>query len=299
MSTIIDLQFQGRSHVIAAAILSGRDGLALVDPGPSSCLAALEEGLSRHGARLEDVRQILLTHIHLDHAGASGTIARRLPETRVWVHELGARHMVDPSRLLASARRLYGDEMDTLWGPMLPVPAERVHVLHGGERVSVGERQLGVTYTPGHAVHHVTYLDETDGTAYVGDTAGVRIATGHLAAPTPPPDIDLEAWAASLDRIDALSPRELLLTHFGAVDTPREHLARFRDVLARSAEAVRATLSLAGSDEEKILRFSDDMRAHLRRTLSEEDASAAELAAPFATLWLGLARYWRRKSGRT
>ncbi len=299
MSTFIDLQFQGRPHVIATAVLSGPEGLALVDPGPASCLPALEAGLDGMGARLSDVRAVLLTHIHLDHAGASGTITSRLSGVRVWVHERGAPHLIDPSRLLASAARLYGDAMDTLWGPVLPVPADRVHVLNDSEIVPVWSRTLRVTYTPGHAVHHVTYLDETEGIAYVGDTAGVQVAGGYLIAPTPPPDIDVEAWGVSLDRIDQMNPRELLLTHFGAVDNPRDHLARFRRVLAQSAAAVRATLSLPGSDEEKILRFVDQMRTELRQALAEEDARAAELAAPFPQLWQGLARYWRNKNCRS
>ena len=205
------------------------DGLTLIDPGPTSCLPALEAGLRDRGLTLRDVRTLLLTHIHLDHAGATGTIVERVPGIRVYVHERGAPHMIDPEKLLASATRLYGDQMDTLWGAFLPVPASQVTVLTGGERLNSAGTSLRVAYTPGHAKHHVSFLDERAGMAYVGDTAGIRISGDYLLAPTPPPDIDIEAWQASLDVIDAWQPVSLFLTHFGPVTPARAHLARFRD----------------------------------------------------------------------
>jgi glyoxylase-like metal-dependent hydrolase (beta-lactamase superfamily II) len=180
---LIDLRFRGSEHVIASAVLRGPDGLVIVDPGPSSCLPALEAGLADMGGTLSDVRTILLTHIHLDHAGATGSILARVPEARVLVHERGAPHMIDPSKLLASATRLYGDQMDVLWGRFDPAPAARVTALRGGERLDVAGRPVRVAYTPGHAVHHVSYLDESDGTAYVGDTCGIRTA-GHRSRDT-------------------------------------------------------------------------------------------------------------------
>ncbi len=163
MTDYIDLNFRGSSRVIATAVLPGQDGLTLVDPGPTSCLPALEAGLGERGFALRDVRTLLLTHIHLDHAGATGTIVERVPGVRVLVHERGAPHMVDPAKLLASATRLYGDQMDALWGAFLPVPADRVQALTGGERLEIGGASLRVAYTPGHAKHHVSYLDERTG----------------------------------------------------------------------------------------------------------------------------------------
>ena len=288
----IDLQFKGSPRVIATALLSGPDGVTLIDPGPTSCLPVLEAGLAERGLSLRDVRALLLTHIHLDHAGATGSILERVPGIRVYVHERGAPHMIDPVKLLASATRLYGDQMDTLWGPFVPVPASQVTALAGGERLAVPGAALAVAYTPGHAKHHVSYFDEHAGVAYVGDTGGIRVVGDYVIAPTPPPDIDIDVWQDSLNRIDAWQPVSLFLTHFGPITPARAHLARFRTVLTAQANAVRDALQAGGSDEEKIRRFVDQMRAEARKALPEREARATELAAPFDQLWQGLARYW-------
>lgn len=296
MPDIIDLRFQGRSGVIASAVIPTDAGVAIVDPGPTSCLPALEAGLQDSGLALSDVRLLLLTHIHLDHAGASGTVVRRSPGCRVVVHERGAPHMVDPARLLASASRLYGDAMDRLWGPFEPVPVEAVRIARDGDSVEIKGPALLVRETPGHAVHHVTYFDRAERVAYVGDTGGILVGQGYLLAPTPPPDIDLDAWALSLDRIQALDAERLVLTHFGAVSGVDVHLARFRQVLRDTAAMVRDTLALPGDDGERMRRFIGRLRADVRQSMSEEDALATELAAPFDQVWLGLARYWRKTS---
>jgi glyoxylase-like metal-dependent hydrolase (beta-lactamase superfamily II) len=292
----IDLQFQGHGRVIATAMLEGPSGVALVDPGPSSTLHALESGLRAEGHELNGVKALLLTHIHLDHAGASGTLAALLPALRVYVHERGAPHMIDPSKLMNSAERLYGERMDSLWGEMRPVAADRIEVLRGGERLELVGRTLQVAYTPGHASHHVSYLDHSSGIAYVGDTAGIRRAGNFIVAPTPPPDIDLEAWEPSLKIIEGWRASALFLTHFGAVTDVADHLRRFRNVLDASARRVKATLAGEGSDQERMTRFVEDMRAEVRREMPEADARSFEMAAPFEQLWLGLARYWRKKT---
>jgi glyoxylase-like metal-dependent hydrolase (beta-lactamase superfamily II) len=294
-SDFIDLQFRGSPRVIATAILQGADGVTVIDPGPTSCLPVLESGLRERGLALRDVRALLLTHIHLDHAGASGTIIERVPLARVYVHERGAPHMIDPAKLLASATRLYGDQMETLWGAFQPVPAANVTVLKGGERLELAGTALKVAYTPGHAKHHVSYLDEHSGTAYVGDTAGVRVSGDYLIAPTPPPDIDIEAWQQSLDTIDAWQPVSLFLTHFGPVSPARAHLARFRTTVASAAETARQMLDAGGTEQELAQRFAERMRQDVRKALPEHEARAAELAAPFDQLWQGLARYWQKK----
>jgi glyoxylase-like metal-dependent hydrolase (beta-lactamase superfamily II) len=291
----IDLNFRGSPRVIATAVLSGNDGVTLIDPGPTSCLPALEAGLRDHGLSLRDVRNLLITHIHLDHAGATGTIAERVPGIRVFVHERGAPHMIDPAKLLASATRLYGDQMDTLWGAFQPVPADRVTVLTGGERLELGGAFLKVAYTPGHAKHHVSFLDEHTGMAYVGDTGGVQVSGSYLIAPTPPPDIDIEAWQQSLNTIDAWNPVSLFLTHFGPVTPARAHLARFRTVVAAAAERSKELLASGGTDEDLSKRFAEQMRKDVRKELPEHEAKAAELAAPFDQLWGGLSRYWSKK----
>jgi glyoxylase-like metal-dependent hydrolase (beta-lactamase superfamily II) len=291
----LDLHFLGLRHVVGTAVLRGPSGLTLIDPGPTSCLPALESGLHDHDLRLEDVQTVLLTHIHLDHAGAAGTLLARLPRAVLYVHERGAPHMANPAKLLASATRLYGANMDRYWGEFRPVPTDRTKVLTGGETLDVAGRTLEVAYTPGHASHHVSYLDLGTGQAFVGDTAGIRVAKGYIKVPTPPPDIDLELWEKSLTIFENWRPSSLVLTHFGVVDDPAEHVRLFRGVLARQAEFVRATLACDGTDDERISQFTAEMRADARRVLSEEEAKATEAAAAFDQLWLGLARYWRKK----
>jgi glyoxylase-like metal-dependent hydrolase (beta-lactamase superfamily II) len=274
MSHLIDLMHLGRDRVIGAYEL---DGL-IVDPGPSSCLEALLE-------RLEDEpRALLLTHVHLDHAGASGSLVDRFPKLRVYVHEVGAPHLVDPAKLLDSAARLYGDDMERLWGEVVTVPAENVVALSGGERIE-GFR---VAYTPGHASHHVAYLHESTGDAYVGDVAGVRIPPQEFTvAPTPPPDIDLEAWERSLKTVAEWIPQRLCLTHFGRVDDVDRQLERLRERLRTNAERARP------GDRE---RFLAEVEAEIE---AEADAGVAERlrqAAPPKLLWLGLERYWRKRA---
>jgi glyoxylase-like metal-dependent hydrolase (beta-lactamase superfamily II) len=296
MSAFIDLRFRGMPRVIASAALRLPDGFAVVDPGPSTCLPALEAGLGALGGSLADVRHLVLTHIHLDHAGATGSIVAQVPNARVYVHERGAPHMIDPTRLLASATRLYGDQMDTLWGRFDPVPASQVTALAGGETLVLAGRSLHVRYTPGHAVHHVSYLDESDGTAYVGDTCGIRVVGDFTIAATPPPDIDIEQWQRSLDLIEEWKPAALFLTHFGPVADAAGHLLQYRRVLVEAAAFVGRSLTAGDADEDRVADFVRHMRGKARAALPEADAVALELAAPFDQIWAGLARYWRKKS---
>jgi glyoxylase-like metal-dependent hydrolase (beta-lactamase superfamily II) len=274
MSQPIDVMHLGRDRVIGAYEL---DGL-IVDPGPSSCLETLL-------GRLEsEPRALLLTHVHLDHAGATGSLVRRFPKLRVYVHEVGAPHLVDPAKLLDSASRLYGNDMERLWGEVLAVPASNVVALGGGERIE-GFR---VAYTPGHASHHVAYLDESTGDAYVGDVAGVRIPPpAFTVAPTPPPDIDLEAWERSLKTVAGWRPRRLCLTHFGRVDDVASQLERLRDGLRANAERAR------GGDRE---RFLAEVEAEIDVEVEAGVAERLRQAAPPEQLWLGLERYWSKRA---
>ena len=291
-----DLLFQGHSRVIATAVLRSPGGVALVDPGPSSCVATLRGSLARHGTAMTDVRTILLTHIHLDHAGATGTLVREQPQIEVFVHERGVPHMADPSRLLKSAARLYGADMDRLWGEVVPVPADNLRSLSGGERLTVGDRQLEVAYTPGHASHHVSYYERESGIAFVGDVAGVRTGPEAFAMPpTPPPDIDLDAWARSVERLEQWQPSTLFVTHFGPHGGVANHLQALLQHLGEMSRMVRRTLEDDGNDEFRIARFSEEMRRYLRQHLSEAEATRYDRAAPLAQCWLGLARYWRNK----
>jgi glyoxylase-like metal-dependent hydrolase (beta-lactamase superfamily II) len=293
----IDLRFLGRSNVIASALVQGAGGVAIVDPGPTSCLSALESGLQAHGIRWDDVRSILLTHIHLDHAGATGTIVREHPHITVLVHERGAKHMIDPTRLLDSATRLYGDDMDRLWGEFAAVPQRSIVTLSGGESIDAGGRRFEVAYTPGHASHHVSYFDPSSGLAFVGDVAGVCVLGGYVLPPTPPPDIDPEAWQISVDRILAWSPSTLFLTHFGAVTRVGPHLAELMENLRVTSNVVRESLAETGSDDEKSERFADWLRRELRRQMTDAEVDSYVVAAGFKYLWFGLARHWRKRLG--
>lgn len=293
--TWIDLEFLGRGSAIATAVVHSAAGVALVDPGPTTCLDTLERGLHRLGIRLADVRQILLTHIHLDHAGATGTIVRAHPDITVSVHERGAPHLVDPTKLLQSATRLYGADMGRLWGEVAAVPASNLVVLRGGERIEAAGRTFAVAYTPGHASHHVSYFDASSGVAFVGDTAGVCINGGYVLPPTPPPDIDLDAWRASAAAIERWSPETLFLTHFGPAGRPRPHLQSLLDHLDEMAGWVRASLAEPGTDEERSRGFADQIRRHMAQRMTEAQAAAYRVAAPTEQLWFGLARYWRKR----
>jgi glyoxylase-like metal-dependent hydrolase (beta-lactamase superfamily II) len=291
----IDLDFLGRPHAIATVVVQHAGGAALIDPGPSSCRAALDAGLQRQGVHWRDVTDILLTHIHLDHAGASGMLVREHPHLRVSVHERGAAHMVDPSKLISSATRLWGTDMNRLWGEIVPVPETSLRILHGGERIEVAGRAFDVAYTPGHAVHHVSYFDAASGVAFVGDTAGVSIDGGYVLPPTPPPDINIEDWTASVERIEAWSPSTLFMTHFGPVSNVRPHLRALLANLSTVARIVRQSLTEAGTDEERSAQFGERLRREMRREMTDAQLEAYGVAAPFNLLWLGLARYWRKR----
>jgi glyoxylase-like metal-dependent hydrolase (beta-lactamase superfamily II) len=291
-----DLLFQGRPNRIACGVLTAAGGTAIVDPGPTSCLETVEASLAMHGQSLESVTHLMLTHIHLDHAGAVGTILRRHPRIRVVVHERGARHLVDPSKLLDSATRLYGAAMDSLWGEVAPVPERNLIVLTGGEILEAGGRAFEVAYTPGHASHHVSYFDRSSGIAFVGDTAGVCVNGGYVLPPTPPPDIDVELWLDSIQAIDRWQPSTLFLTHFGPVTSGvSAHLQALAGNLRRSAALVRESLGSQGTDEDRKSQYEAWMAAELRSQMSEDMAKAYEMAAGFRMSWPGLARYWRKK----
>jgi glyoxylase-like metal-dependent hydrolase (beta-lactamase superfamily II) len=280
MPELIDLRHLGSERVIGSYLLAGEEP-ALVDCGPASCLEALHAGLAANGLTVGDLRHLLLTHIHLDHAGAAGSLVAEHPGLLVHVSEIGAPHLVDPSRLERSVRRLYGDDFDRLWGELRPVPQENVRV--------VGDSALGLEVfpTPGHASHHVSFLSE-DGMCFSGDATGVRIPPSqHVAPVSPPPDIDLEAWEATLDAIAERAPSRLCLPHFGVVDDPEPHLEEVRRRLRIWSERVRD-----GFDEETWVRAEEEERA------AAADAKTAALYQHAGPLWqsyAGLRRYWDKQ----
>jgi glyoxylase-like metal-dependent hydrolase (beta-lactamase superfamily II) len=294
----VDLHFLGLPEIIATAIIQGPSGVALIDPGPSTTLNNLRAALQRKGIGIEDVRQLLLTHIHLDHAGATGMLVRENPAIEVFVHERGAPHMVDPAKLLASAGRLYGADMDRLWGDFLPVPAGRIKVLQGQERIAAGGRELQVAYTPGHASHHVSYFDPSSRVAFVGDAAGIRRHDlPYIMPPTPPPDIDLEAWRTSEERILAWDPDTLFLTHFGPFHGPRPHFQELMDRLGEWSRIVRRLLADETLDDARRERaFVEEALLDLRRKVGEQEAERYNRAGRLDYSWQGLSRYWRKRS---
>ena len=272
----LDLFHLGRERVIGVYVLETDDGLALFDCGPSTCVPALKERLREHDLELGDVRHLLLSHIHLDHAGAAGVLVREHPGLQVHVSPVGAPHLVDPSRLERSARRLYGEEFDTLWGELAPVPRENVH--------ETADRVLGLVCfpSPGHASHHVCYL-AADGTLWAGDAAGVRVQPSRFVLPpTPPPEFDLDAWERTLDEIEARGPERLALIHFGVAANPAEHLAELR----RRLRAWTDRVGEGASEEEFEAAALDELG---------DDAPPYEQAMPFWQSYAGLRRYWDKR----
>ena len=277
MTEPLDLRHLGHERVIGSYLLDTEDGLALQDCGPTTCVPELKARLAEQGLELADVRHLLLSHIHLDHAGAAGVLVREHPGLQVHVSEIGAPHLVDPSRLERSARRLYGDDFDRLWGELAPVPGENVHL--------VGAETLGLATfpSPGHASHHVCYLDG-EGTLYAGDAAGVRIRPSEFVLPpTPPPEVDLEAWERTIDELERREPKRLALIHFGVFEDVERHLEELRRRLRDWAERVRA-----GATEEQ---FAAEAAADLA-----DDQAAYEQAMPFWQSYAGLRRYWEKNA---
>jgi glyoxylase-like metal-dependent hydrolase (beta-lactamase superfamily II) len=278
MTGPIELHHQGAERVIGVYLVETDHGPALFDCGPASTLDALKAGLAARGLALTDVRHLLLSHIHLDHAGAAGTIVREHPRLRVHVSGIGAPHLIDPSRLESSARRLYGDSFDPLWGELAPVPEANVDV--------VGDEVLGLECfpSPGHASHHVCYLD-AEGTLYAGDAAGVRIQPGRYVLPvSPPPDIDVEAWHLTIDEIERRAPQRLALIHWGIAEDAADHLGRLREELDRVAKIVGD-----GADEAEFVRRVQD-------GIPREERDVYERAAPLGQSYAGMKRYWDKRA---
>lgn len=291
---VLDLEFQGTPHVIASFLVHGPDGPVLVETGPASTLETLLSHLSRRGIEPGDVRDVLVTHVHLDHAGCAGWWARK--GARVWVHEVGAPHIVDPATLLRSATRIYGDRMDTLWGEVLPAPAPNVIAVADGDTIDAGGLRFTAVATPGHAWHHHVFT--IDGVAFAGDAAGIQLPDNRwIDLPAPPPEFDLGAWQTSLRRLRGLGLKTLYRTHFGASSNVAAELTQFEDVLIRAAESIRA-MQRAGTDRDAMIEpFSELMRDWaIELDTSEADTRAYELANPRVMSVDGIARYWRKRS---
>lgn len=289
----VDLRWMGMPGQIAAYLVVDGSDLAVVESGPGSTLATVREAVRALGRDPSEITHVLVTHVHLDHAGGAGALLRDAPGATLYAHPLAAPHLVDPSRLMGSAARIYGDRMDTLWGEMLPVDPSRLTELADGAEVRVGGRTLRAIDTPGHAWHHHAYHDPGAGLVFTGDVGGIRLGkSAYVCAPTPPPDVDLEAWQRSLDRLRALEPRMLLPTHFGGIGDVPWHLD---DLSARLAElgpwaAARVAAGADAAALTRAMRERGDAEI-VAATGSEEIARAYEAAVPYEMMAAGMMRY--------
>lgn len=293
----VSLPFLGENEIIGSYLLAGENELAIIDPGPGSMLEPLLAAIREAGFEPQDVTHILATHVHLDHAGAVGSLVRQLPRAQVYVHSKGAPHLLDTSKVVASASRIYGERLKPLWGEIESTPAERLHVIEGGDILTVAGRRLEVHYTPGHAVHHVIFFDVHSGELFAGDTAGVRLpGVEYIRPPTPPPDIDLEAWSNSIDRIKSLRPDVLYLAHFGPTKDPAQHLGRLREQLYAWGDFVREAMRQGKDEAEIIAMLVAHTEPELQRVTSDPRAIPRyEIATNYAMTVQGYMRYWKKK----
>jgi glyoxylase-like metal-dependent hydrolase (beta-lactamase superfamily II) len=294
----IDLGFGGEPEVIAAYLIADGDEFALIETGPTSTVDALEAGVRAAGVEPQQISTVVVTHIHLDHAGAAGTLVDRYPNMHIYVHEVGAPHMEDPAKLIASARRIYGDRMDELWGPVVPVPADRLTAVRDGDRLSVGGAVLDILYTPGHASHHVAIVDNARREAFSGDVAAIRLpGFEHVRPATPPPDIELALWNDSLHRLAALHLNRIHLTHFGSFDDVAGHLEHTEAQLAAWAEFIE-TLSARGASLDELKSALQDRGENevMSDAGSREAVRRYDLAAPTGMSVDGLLRYFRKRA---
>ena len=296
---VIDAFYDGTPEAVGVHLLLG-ERPALIETGPAATVDAVFDGIREAGLEPEDLAAVAVTHIHLDHAGGAGTIAARLPHVQVYVHPLGAPHLIDPSRLLASAGRLYGDDLPRLFGRMVGIPANRVHVLQDRDEVRLGDRRLVALETPGHARHHHAYWDPERRDLFTGDIAGVALpGSRYVRAPTPPPEFDLSRWLASLARLRALRPARLLLTHFGAHEWPEELLTQLEERLHEGVDTVRRALA-HGADEASI---TQQIRERAMREIAARDGPDApqryEVIMPIHQSVLGLIRYIEKSQEAT
>ena len=297
----IDLNFMGTERVIASFLLLGEGEAAIVEAGPTTCLDRLTGGLEDHGVSPEEVRGVFLTHIHLDHAGASGHLAELLPNATFYVHELGYAHLADPSKLVRSATRIYGERMEELWGEVRAVPEERLRVLGDGEETETAGGVLVAHDTPGHAYHHLAYLEPDSGDLFAGDVAGIRLpGQSYVRPPTPPPEIDVEAWIKSINGIRRVGPASLRPTHFGSYDDVERHLGELEQRLQEWLLFVEGQMD-EGAEREEIseqLRVKGDAEM-IAEGAGPEESEHYDLAGTYPMLTDGLMRYVarRRKDG--
>ncbi len=291
---ILDLQFQGESRIIAAFLLVADDGLILVETGPHACFPALVEGLRRYGAAPTDIRHVLLTHIHLDHAGAAWALARL--GAKIYVHPSGLPHLLRPERLMQSATRIYGKDMDRLWGAMEPVPAESLLPVAHGQQLDLGRVNAQAWHTPGHAPHHIAW--QIGNSLFCGDVAGVRIDNGPVLPPCPPPSVDLEAWQDSISLLRKREADYLFLTHFGRFEASAAHWDELEANLERWAQWIQGMRRQGMHPRDMVPLFEQSVQQQIEGTdVDREISRRYALANPAWMSVYGLDRYWRVREG--
>jgi glyoxylase-like metal-dependent hydrolase (beta-lactamase superfamily II) len=293
----ISLPFLNEEGIIGSYLLAGNNELAVIDPGPGSMIEFLLDAIRQVGFAPEDVTHLLATHVHLDHAGSVGSLVKRMPNATIYAHSKGAPHLLDTTKVVTSATRIYGERMQELWGDIESAPANRVRTMEGGDVLDVAGRHLEVHYTPGHAVHHVVFFDKQSGALFAGDTAGVRLqGVDYVRPPTPPPDIDLEAWFESIDTIKSLQPDVLYLGHFGATRNAASHLERLRDQLILWGNYVLGAMREDKSEQEILDILITQTEPELRRVTNDPKAPVRyEIATNYAMTVQGYMRYWKKK----
>ena len=293
----ISLPFLGEEGIIGSYLLAGDNELAVIDPGPGSMIEPLLDAIRQAGFDPQDVTHLLATHVHLDHAGSVGSLVKRMPKAKVYAHSKGVPHLLDTTKVVASATRIYGDRMQQLWGEIESTPADRLQTMEGGDTLNVAGRRLEVHYTPGHAVHHVVFFDAHSGDLFAGDTAGVRLqGVDYVRPPTPPPDIDIEAWSESMDTIQKLRPDVLYLGHFGATRNATQHLERLHEQLISWGNYVLEAMRNGKEEQEILALLIAQTEPELQRVTDDPNAvQRYEIDTNYAMTVQGYMRYWRKK----
>lgn len=291
--------FQGENEIVGSYLIAGANELVIVDPGPGSVIDSLLASIREAGFDPGDVTHILATHVHLDHAGATGSLVKQMPKAQVYVHGLGAPHLLDTSKVVASASRIFGERMKSLWGEIEPTPADRLHIVEDGDKLAIAGRRLEVHYAPGHAIHHVIFFDVHSGELFAGDAAGVRLpGIDYVRPPTPPPDLDLEAWSNTIDLLRRLRPDVLYIGHFGAIKAVAPQLDRLREKLYAWGEFVLSAMRDGKEEAEIIKMLIEHTRPELLQAAQGDTRvfPRYEIATNYPMTVQGYMRYWKLKS---
>jgi glyoxylase-like metal-dependent hydrolase (beta-lactamase superfamily II) len=290
--------FQGENEIVGSYLIAGANELAIVDPGPGSVIDSLLGSICELGFEPENVTHILATHVHLDHAGAIGSLVKLMSKAQVYVHGMGAPHLLDTTKVVASASRIFGDRMKTLWGKIEPTPADRLRVIGNGDILNIAGRRLEVHYAPGHAIHHVIFFDAHSGELFAGDAAGVRLpGVDYVRPPTPPPDLDLEAWSNTIDLLKRLRPDVLYIGHFGAIKAIVPQLDRLREKLYTWGDFVLSAMRDGKTEAEIIAMLIEHAKPELLRAAADNTnvLPRYEIATNYPMTVQGYMRYWKKK----